>query len=196
MARTFKTSLPLLALSGLISCASPEEEQTTDVSKIVYAVRQHTVLDDAGRPTTIDVAGGMGQVMDYGRYEPGGRLEVLDLRTNKATNIIAGYPTADISSVDVSFDATKVLFTMKTSGDDSYHIYWASLEPEDGQYQIHQLTFGNYDDINAVWAPGDNPRTTSLKPPSMSKAAASACWSIQRTANRLLSGTSSPGRML
>src|SRR5688572_14865460 len=155
MARTFKTSLPLLALGGLISCSSPEEEQTTDLSKIVYAVRQHTVLDDAGRPTTIDVAGGMGQVMDYGRYQPGGKLEVLDLRTNEVTNIIAGYPTADVSSVDVSFDATKVLFTMKTSGDDSYHIYWASLEPEDGQYQIHQLTFGNYDDINAVWAPGD-----------------------------------------
>jgi hypothetical protein len=155
MARTLNTSLSLLALGGLISCSSPEEEQVTDVSKIVYAVRQHTVLDDSGRPTTIDVAGGMGQVMDYGRYVPGGRLEVLDLRTGEVTNIIAGYEEADISSLDVSFDATKVLFTMKARGDDNYHIYWASLEPEDGRYEIHQLTFGKYDDINAVWAPGE-----------------------------------------
>ena len=81
MARTLKTSLPLLALGGLVSCSAPEEAQGPDVSKIVYAVRQHTLVDGSGNVTNIDVAGGMGQVMDYDRYEPGGRLEVLDLRT-------------------------------------------------------------------------------------------------------------------
>jgi len=119
------TSALLGALAVLTGCSGgvedDQEPSVAGVSKIVYAVRQHTVVE-GGQVTTIDVAGGMGQVMDYGRYEPGGRLEVLDLRTNDVTNIIAGYPTADISSVDVSFDATKVLFTMKISGDDSYHI--------------------------------------------------------------------------
>jgi hypothetical protein len=155
MARLLKSSLPLLAMCGLVSCGSSEEAQGPDVSKIVYAVRQHTLLDGNGSPTTIDVAGGMGQVMDYGRYQPGGRLELLDLRDNKTVNLIAAYPEADVASVDVSFDAKKVLFTMKTSGMDSYHVYWASLEPQDGVYEIHQLTFGGYDDINAVWAAGD-----------------------------------------
>jgi hypothetical protein len=155
MARTLKTSLPLLALCGLVSCSAQQEEQGHDVSKIVYAVRQHTLLDGSGSPTTIDVAGGMGQVMDYGRYQPGGRLEVLDLRDGKVVNLIAAYPEADVSSVDVSFDAKKVLFTMKTSPQDNYHIYWVSLEAEEGVYEIHQLTFGAYDDINAVWAAGD-----------------------------------------
>ncbi len=155
MARTLKTSLPLLALCGLVSCGAPEEEQGPAVSKIVYAVRQHTLLDGNGTPTTIDVAGGMGQVMDYGRYQPGGKLEMLDLLSDKKVNLIAAYPEADVSSVDVSFDAKKVLFTMKTSAQDNYHIYWASLEPQDGVYEIHQLTFGAYDDINAVWAAGD-----------------------------------------
>jgi hypothetical protein len=152
MARTFKTSLPLLALGGLISCSSPQgEQQGSDVSKIVYAVRQHTVLEGNGDVRNIDVAGGMGQVMDYGRYEPGGRLEVLDLRDGTIKNLIAGYPEADVSSIDVSFDATKVLFTMKTSAGDNYHLYWASLSDN----EIHQLTFGPYDDINAVWASGE-----------------------------------------
>src|SRR5688572_9237440 len=118
MPRTLKTSLPLLALGGLVSCSAPEEAQGPDVSKIVYAVRQHTLVDGDGQVTNIDVAGGMGQVMDYGRYEPGGRLEVLDLRDGKVTNLIQAYPTADISSLDVSFDAKKVLFTMKTTPDD------------------------------------------------------------------------------
>ena len=48
--------------------------------------------------------------------------------------------------------------------------------------------------VDARRAPA--PSTTSLKPPSMSKAAASACSSIQKMPKRLSSGTSSPGLML
>ena len=156
MPRTLVSSLPLLSLLGLVSCTgetlSPDNSKT-DVSKIVYAVRQHTLVDDNGNATTIDVAGGMGQVMDYGRYEPGGRLEVYDLRTFEPHNLIADLAQADITSVDVSYDATRVLFTMKTKPDDKYHVYWAALSPnDDGVYERHQLTFGDYDDINAIWA--------------------------------------------
>ncbi len=156
MPRTLVSSLPLLSLLGLVSCTgqtlSPDNS-TTDVSKIVYAVRQHTLVDASGNATTIDVAGGMGQVMDYGRYEPGGRLEVYDLRTFETHNLIADLDQADITSVDVSYDATRVLFTMKTKPEDKYHVYWSALSPnDDGVYERHQLTFGDYDDINAIWA--------------------------------------------
>src|SRR4051812_13600365 len=156
MPRTLVSSLPLLSLLGLVSCTgqtlSPDNSKT-DVSKIVYAVRQHTLVDANGNATTIDVAGGMGQVMDYGRYEPGGALEVYDLRTFEPHNLIADLDQADITSVDVSYDATRVLFTMKTNPDDKYHVYWAALSPnDDGVYERHQLTFGDYDDINAIWA--------------------------------------------
>ncbi|HEY3500415.1 MAG TPA: hypothetical protein VGK73_37240 [Polyangiaceae bacterium] len=159
MVRKLSSSLPLLSLLGLVSCSGqPTDDQGAgDVAKIVYAVRQHTGTDAAGnaRPEDIDVAGGMGQVMDYGRYHPGGRLEVLDLRTAAVTNLIAAYPEADVSSVDVSYDGTRVLFTMKRDANDSYHVYWASLVPNaDNTYEIHQLTFGQPDDINAVYTPG------------------------------------------
>jgi hypothetical protein len=156
MVRQLKSSLPLLSLLGLVGCSGETltpDNTKTDVSKIVYAVRQHTTVDASGNATSIDVAGGMGQVMDYGRYNPGGRLEVLDLRTGKYENLISDLKEADISSVDVSFDATRVLFTMKTSPNDHYHVYWASVVPnDDGTYERHQLTFGDYDDINAIWA--------------------------------------------
>jgi hypothetical protein len=155
--RTLKTSLPLLTLLGLTACSgqqTPDDQGQNDVSRIVYAVRQHTEVDAQGRATEIDVSSGMGQVMDYGRYHPGGRLEVLDLRSaDPPRNLIAAYPDADISSVDVSYDGTRVLFTMKTSESDHYHIYWASLE--EGSDEIHQLTFGEYDDINAIWTTGN-----------------------------------------
>jgi hypothetical protein len=157
MLRTLKSSLPLLPLLGLAACTgttlTPDQNTKTDVSKIVYAVRQNTLTDANGNATVIDVAGGMGQVMDYGRYEPGGRLEVLDLRTGQPQNLIADLDQADISSVDVSFDATRVLFTMKTNPNDKYHVYWAALDANtNGAYERHQLTFGDYDDINAIWA--------------------------------------------
>ena len=91
---------PFCALLGLVGCLSPQErEPTTDgVNEIVYAVRQHTLVE-GGKVTRIDVAGGMGQVMDYGRFVPGGRLEILDLRTHNVENIIEEFPTADVSSV-------------------------------------------------------------------------------------------------
>jgi hypothetical protein len=153
------TSALLGALALVTGCSGGESTETETgpggVSKIIYAVRQHTVVE-GGEVQSIDVAGGMGQVMDYGRYVPGGRLEMLDLRTGKTENILEDYTTADVSSVDLSFDATKVLFTMKKDSSDQYHVYWAALtRGDDGKFPIHQLTFGPYDDQQAVWAAGD-----------------------------------------
>ncbi len=171
LSRYFAGSLPLLAalgfLAGCSGTSSAPDAQPGDVSRIVYAVRQTTTTGPDGAPI-IDVASGMGQVMDYDRFVPGGRLEVFDLSTGKVQgNIIedAKYKAADISSVDVSFDGTKVLFTMKVgvvnadgSVDDSdnYHVYWAGVDRDaSGKYEVHQLTFGPYDDQSAVFSPGD-----------------------------------------
>src|SRR5262245_60870377 len=106
------TSCLIGALALLSGCSGPANTDTTaggpeGVDQIVYAVRQHTVVE-GGSVKSIDVAGGMGQVMDYGRYVPGGRLEIYDFRSGKSDNIIEKFPTADVSSVDLSFDATKV----------------------------------------------------------------------------------------
>ncbi len=167
MARSFATrtaliaALPVAAALGLmapttVSCSSePSEEPTGEAfQKVIYAVRQHTTVN--GDRVSIDVAGGMGQVMDYLRYNPGGRLEVRDLATGKVENIIAGerFARADISSLDVSFDAKKVVFSMKLSSDDHYHLYVADLERGPDGFNIHQLTFGPADDMNPVWVAG------------------------------------------
>jgi hypothetical protein len=153
------TSALIGALAVLSGCSGTPDDGTNSpaggVGKIVYAVRQHTVVE-GGEVKSIDVAGGMGQVMDYGRFVPGGRLEIMDLRSGKAENILEDYPTADVSSVDLSFDATKVLFTMKKDGSDYYHVYWAGLtRGDDGKFPISQLTFQPFDDQQAIWAAGD-----------------------------------------
>ncbi|HEY2408402.1 MAG TPA: hypothetical protein VGI10_20485 [Polyangiaceae bacterium] len=159
MARTLfsrSACAPLLAVLGLLGCSTSTSSDTTlgGVSKIVYAVRQNTTMNADGS-VTIDVASGMGQVMDYGRYNPGGKLETYDLKSGAYDNITEDYPTADISSVDVSFDATKVVFTMKTDSSATYHVYWAGVDRgANGKFEVHQLTFGAYDDQNAIFAPG------------------------------------------
>jgi hypothetical protein len=145
----------LSGCSGTVDTTENDPSQAGGVGKIVYAVRKHTVVEN-GTVKSIDVAGGMGQVMDYGRFVPGGRLELFDLRSGKPENILEDYTSADVSSVDLSFDATKVLFTMKKDGSDQYHVYWAGLtRGADGKFPITQLTFGPYDDQQAVWAAGD-----------------------------------------
>jgi len=143
-----------LALLPGCSTKSSDDDGAGNVSRIVYAVRQHTAVDADGT-VTIDVAGGMGQVMDYGRFMPGGKLELYNLKTDEKTNIIADYPTADVSSVDVSFDGTTVLFTMKKDEDDNYHVYSSGVDRGlDGKFAVTQLTFGPYDDQQAIFSPG------------------------------------------
>jgi len=155
----FRTAGALSLLAGLAllpgcSTKSTDDDGAGNVSRIVYAVRQHTSVAADGT-VSIDVAGGMGQVMDYGRYMPGGKLEVYDLKTDQKANIIEDYPTADVSSVDVSFDGTKVLFTMKKDAQDNYHVFTAGVDRgADGKFAVTQLTFGPYDDQQAIFSPG------------------------------------------
>ncbi len=149
---------PLLVAAGLsqASCtAEPAEEPTGEsFNKLVYVVRQHT--DVNGKDVSINVAGGMGQVMDYLRYVPGARIEVRNLASGKVENILSAkkFAKADVSSMHLSYDAKEIVFSMKLNRDDSYHIYKAKLSPVDGKYVINQLTFGPDDDVYPVWLAG------------------------------------------
>lgn len=151
-------ALPFLCSLGfsVASCSSEKDEDpgVKGVSKLTYIVRQHTYEENG--QVAINVAGGMGQVMDYLRYVPGARLEILDLASNTTQNLISAFPEADVSSLDLSYDGKKVVFSMKQNGDDAYHLYWSSTVPDaNGTFEIHQLTFGDSDDIYPIALAGD-----------------------------------------
>lgn len=162
--RTALATLPWL-LAGLVSfagCSSSEKETPNAASEggfeqIVYLVRQHTTVGEGGE-VSIQVADGMGQVMDYRRYVPGARIEVRNLATGEVQNLLAGeqFAQADVVGLDVSFDARKITFSMRRGGDDRhYHIYTANLTADDaGDYGIRQLTFGDRDDLQPIWVAG------------------------------------------
>jgi hypothetical protein len=155
---------PLIALglAGLAAVSSGacgksgNDNSNLGVSSIVFIKRQHTVTDGTGQ-TTVDVAGGNGQVLDYDRYVPGGSLNMLSPARpdGTLTNLTADFPQADFNGADVSFDAQQVVFSMKKDPNDHYHIYTVQLSPGgDGKYELHQKTNGDYDDINPVYLAG------------------------------------------
>jgi len=139
------------------ACGKSDGEQTgIGVSSIIFIKRQHTTTTPDGN-TSVDVAGGNGQVLDYDRYVPGGSLNLLSPARPDGTlhNLTADFPQADFNGADVSFDAQQVVFSMKKDGSDHYHIYTVQLSPgADGKYEVHQKTAGDYDDINPVYLPG------------------------------------------
>jgi hypothetical protein len=149
-------------LGGGIGCSSsvPTDGSTADQAgfdEVVYVVRQHTVV--TGSEVNVTVADGMGQVMDYGRYVPGARVEVRSLVNRDVRNILEGtrYAKADVEGMDLSFDAKKIVFSMKLDGGDNYHVYTANLakgKDANNPYGIQQLTAGAYDDMTPIWMAG------------------------------------------
>lgn len=144
-------------LAAACSTSGPADQTATSpygFQEVVYGVRQ-TVAPD-GTPV---VADGMGQVMDYGRYVPGGRIEVKNLVTGEIRNLLEGsrYKKADVEGLDLSFDAQRVVFAMRLDDSDSYHIYTANIDrgtDTKNPYGIRALTSGPTDDITPIWIAG------------------------------------------
>jgi len=168
---------PLLALAGIavlgmsgMSCSSQSKSDSsllggsggytgpngyipgTAVDAMVFVKRQHTTVGADGT-VKIDVAGGNGQVIDYQRYVPGGGVYMLSPARpdGTLTNLTASFTTADIAGLDLSFNAQDIVFSMRKSQDDHYHIYTENISSG----ETHQKTFGDNDDINPIYVPGD-----------------------------------------
>jgi hypothetical protein len=164
MVRTPLTALGLaltVLAPGLITgCSSKDDKVDIGVQAIIFASRAHTVVN--GDQVSIDVAGGNGQVIDYERYVPGGSLNVLMPPRPDGTlyNLTKAFPEADFNGVDVAFDGKSAVFSMKKTGNDHFHIYTVLLDLEamqkGGSYapDLHQLTAGDQDDINPMFAAG------------------------------------------
>lgn len=105
--------------------------------------------------TTHDVSGGSRQVIDYQRYTPGGGVYVLEPPTpdGQLRSLTSEFEGVDVNGLDLSFDASRVIFSMRTAPpDDHYHLYIANV---DGTGEVRQLTFGDWDDIRPIFLPGD-----------------------------------------
>src|SRR5260221_3887521 len=141
----------LLASSGC-GTHTANVDVGTGVEALVCARRMHTTVSVTD--VSINIAGGTNQVIDYNRYVPGGGVYVLSPARpdGNLKNLTAGFPEADISGLDLSFDATEVVFSMKRNGGDKYHIFTVNISGNDPP---PQKTFGmDHDDITPIYAPG------------------------------------------
>lgn len=159
MIRSPRTALALCLAIGapatlVVGCGSSNTSSSDlGVNSILFVSRANTTIDPTTGAVSIDVSGGNTQVIDYERYVPGGSLNMLSPpRPDGAlTNLTSSFPTADFNGVDVSFDATQAVFSMKKDGNDHYHIYTVQLT---GDHAIHQKTAGDQDDINPIFIAG------------------------------------------
>lgn len=145
-----RVGVPALA-ALLASCTGgdPGESVLPGVDAIVF--QQNAFIGADGNH---NVTGGAMQVIDYERYVPGGGVMVLSPPTpnGELRNLTESFEGVDIKGIDLSFDATQVVFSMRHGGDSHFHIYVANVT---GDPDIRQLTFGDYNDIRPIFLPGD-----------------------------------------
>ena len=146
------TALCGLTCATVAACTSVGSEQGVlpGVDQVVFVKRAY--LREGGAH---EVTGGMGQVFDYDRYVPGSGSGLFVLSPpapgGKLKNLTAAFSGVDINGLDLSFDAKKVVFSMRTQEDSRYHLYLANV---DGSGDVRQLTFGEADDVQPVFAAG------------------------------------------
>lgn len=149
--RWARAVLPLLCAAGMaVGCGGgdPGESVLPGVDALVFIKRAYVTEDGSH-----SVTGGNSQTIDYLRYVPGGGVYVLEPPTPSGTlrNLTENFEGVDVNGIDLSFDATQVVFSMRTAGDSHYHLYLANV---DGS-EVRQLTFGDWHDVKPIFVPGD-----------------------------------------
>ena len=143
------------ALAVCAGCTSGSTEKSSQslipgVDSVVFVKRAYVTADGSHQ-----VSSGVGQVFDYDRYVPGAGAGLFVLSppapNGKLTNLTEGIAGVDVNGLDISFDAKKVVFSMRTQDDARYHIYLASTSSPPA---LKQLTFGEADDVQPVFLSG------------------------------------------
>lgn len=85
---------------------------------------------------------------DRKAYAEGTKLYRLNLRTRALTTLLAD-TTGGVRDPQVSYDGRKILFSYRPGGTEHYHLYEMNADGSG----MHQLTSGNFDDIEAAYLP-------------------------------------------
>ncbi|MEX0321898.1 MAG: hypothetical protein AB3N63_07040 [Puniceicoccaceae bacterium] len=95
----------------------------------------------------------------------GGRLEVISIAKNgnvERKRVLADVPEGIVRDADVSFDGKKVLFSMRHSKADDYHLY--EIDVDGGN--LRQLTFGSMiSDVDPIYMPDGKILFSSTRDP-------------------------------
>ncbi len=99
--------------------------------------------------------------INTGSFQGGGALKSIDLATGQVKTLLE-VPEGLARDPDVSFDGTKILFSMRRNREDDYHIY----EMQADGSGLRQITFGSgLTDIDPIYLPDERILFTSTREP-------------------------------
>ena len=84
------------------------------------------------------------------KYDPPGRIKILNPKTGDVRTLVDGGPASIARDPELSWDGTKVIFSMRKSIDDDYHIYEINIDGT-GLKQLTSLK--GVSDIDPVYLP-------------------------------------------
>ena len=132
----------VLALTTPLATAAQEPWGAHGVERVVF-VRRNTCTADHYYTDHVN-----------DRSKPGGNLCVLDLKDGRVTELVPELEGGWWGRLDVSFDATRIVFGWKKSAKEGYRIFEVCIDPATGQRVktggLRQLTFPAKDEAELV----------------------------------------------
>ena len=124
---------------------------------ILFATRQQFRRDHHNTETMFQT-----KEINTRSYDTEGAYKILDVKSGNTTTLFDPGKGATVRDADVDFDAKKLVFSMRKSVTDDYHIYTLSLDKPEAQ----QLTSKpEVSDIDPIWLPdGDILFSSSREP--------------------------------
>jgi hypothetical protein len=138
--------------------ASPTAHPLAGGPPLVFVTRHQYRADHHNTETMFQT----GEI-NTGKYQPGGALKVIDFaRGGAVRTLVDPGPEGVVRDPDVSFDGTRVLFSMRKNVRDDYHLYEVNVT--DGA--VRQLTrAAGVFDIDPLYLPGGDIVFTSSREP-------------------------------
>lgn len=131
-------------------------DSTASSQPILFVVRHQYKPDHHNTETMFQT----GEI-NASKFEGGGALKTIDLATGRVETLVDA-PNGIVRDPDVSFDATKILFSMRRDGTDDYHLYEVNADGSG----LRQLTFGQgLSDIDPIYLPDGRICFTSTREP-------------------------------
>ncbi len=138
------------AVSGRPAGAPPCEDP------IVFVVRPQYRPDHHNTETMFQT----GEI-NTGSFQGGGAVKTLDPATGEVRTLLA-VPEGIARDIEVSFDGTRIVFSMRRNRADDYHIYEMAADGSG----LRQLTFGaGVSDIDPLYLPDGRIVLTSTREP-------------------------------
>jgi len=140
-----------------VSAAKPTSNPLVTAQPIVFVTRPQYRGDHHNTATMFQT----GEI-NTGSFRGPGAIKTIDFADGGKVTTLLEVPEGIARDIEVSFDGKKILFSMRHSRDDDYHIYEMNADGSNSK----QLTFGSgISDIDPIYLPNGQILFSSTREP-------------------------------